>query len=199
MTSKTKTVRPQYQTSKEQYDLMTKALRHFIPDISLEKDQLREVVARLSNETRAESSTPSPGQSSRRNPNQANSFPDRPQISQESKQRDVGERERLVLVESHHIYTNVTENLGGPTTAVVKRKMISMIPAAEAFKPPKDNPSRLILLPPILAIDQIQLHDSARGKHHAKKSLLPYAPFHRLSKSEFHQNSQLMKEHHMRV
>ena len=112
---------------------MTKALRHFIPDISLEKDQLREVVARLSNETRAESSTRSPGQSSRCNPNQANSLLDQPQISQESEERDVGERERLVLIESHHMYTKITENLGGPTAAVVKRKMISMIPAAEAF------------------------------------------------------------------
>lgn len=40
--------RPFYQTSKEKYELMTTALRHFVPDISFETDDLRNVVSQLS-------------------------------------------------------------------------------------------------------------------------------------------------------
>jgi hypothetical protein len=46
--SQTKTSRPHYQTSKEQFELMTEALRHFLPGISLETNHLRQTVKGLS-------------------------------------------------------------------------------------------------------------------------------------------------------
>lgn len=46
--SRTRRSRPYYQTSKEQYELMTTALRHFVPGISFQIPELRNVVSQLS-------------------------------------------------------------------------------------------------------------------------------------------------------
>ncbi|KAH9208322.1 hypothetical protein DL95DRAFT_480443 [Leptodontidium sp. 2 PMI_412] len=48
--------RPYYQTSKEQFELMTTALRHFLPDLSLERGELRQIVADLTSKANPVSS-----------------------------------------------------------------------------------------------------------------------------------------------
>lgn len=47
VTSKNRTGRPYYQSSKEQYELLTSVVRHFLPDASLSKESLRHIVAQL--------------------------------------------------------------------------------------------------------------------------------------------------------
>ncbi|KAH7127522.1 hypothetical protein EDB81DRAFT_143830 [Dactylonectria macrodidyma] len=51
--SSTKRSRPYYQTSKEQYELMTRIVHHFLPDIPLETNNLRQAVANLSKDDNA--------------------------------------------------------------------------------------------------------------------------------------------------
>ena len=48
MTSNIRSGRPYYQSSKEQYDLLTSVVRHFLPNASLDKESLRKIVAQLS-------------------------------------------------------------------------------------------------------------------------------------------------------
>ncbi|KAH6699849.1 hypothetical protein BKA61DRAFT_208367 [Leptodontidium sp. MPI-SDFR-AT-0119] len=48
--SQTKTSRPQYQTSKEQFELMTAALQHSLLGVSLKTNHLRRAVKELSAE-----------------------------------------------------------------------------------------------------------------------------------------------------
>lgn len=47
--SHTQARRPYYQTSKEEFELMTAVVRHFLPDVTMEKEALREAVAGFSN------------------------------------------------------------------------------------------------------------------------------------------------------
>ena len=47
VTSNTRTGRPYYQSSKEQYDLLTTVVRHFLPNAPLNKESLREIVTQL--------------------------------------------------------------------------------------------------------------------------------------------------------
>ncbi|KAH7131735.1 fungal-specific transcription factor domain-containing protein [Dactylonectria estremocensis] len=49
LTTHTQARRPYYQTSKEQFELMTMVVNHFLPDVPMEKEALREVVATFSN------------------------------------------------------------------------------------------------------------------------------------------------------
>ncbi|KIW50501.1 hypothetical protein PV05_09305 [Exophiala xenobiotica] len=47
VTSNVKTGRPYYQSSKEQYDLMSTIVKHFLPDAALDKESLRQLVTQL--------------------------------------------------------------------------------------------------------------------------------------------------------
>ena len=104
--SQTKTSRPQYQTSKEQFELMTAALRHFLPGISLETNHLRRAVNGLSAQDAAGASYPP------RRPDESFSPPERANsvaISQSDGEREQTTR-RLAEVQER---ANERENIGG--------------------------------------------------------------------------------------
>ncbi|KAH9204918.1 fungal-specific transcription factor domain-containing protein [Leptodontidium sp. 2 PMI_412] len=71
--SQTKTSRPQYQTSKEQFELMTAALQHFLPGVSLKTDHLRRAVKELSAEKTERASYPPRKANEPLSPERANS------------------------------------------------------------------------------------------------------------------------------
>ncbi|KAH7131741.1 fungal-specific transcription factor domain-containing protein [Dactylonectria estremocensis] len=50
VTNRKRLSRPYYQTTKEQFGLMASIVHHFLPDVSLDKDELRHAVLRLENQ-----------------------------------------------------------------------------------------------------------------------------------------------------
>ena len=55
ITSHGKSSRPYYQTSKEQFDLMTTIVRNFLPDVSMETEDLRKAVSKLRDQSQHDS------------------------------------------------------------------------------------------------------------------------------------------------